>query len=110
MAKASAKFTEVLKEHKIDTRHQAKLENYVLSQMSPDEVKKFTSGDFKIAEEIFKKEFEDGIFSSIATKATAPKLPKRNPAGGTGAQGKGAKPTTLKEAEEAAWAKMSERA
>lgn len=106
LEKHSAKFTDILKTTKIDTKFQPKIEEYIVSQMSDEDKRQFVAGDFKIAEEIFNRELKEGLFSTLRPKSTLPAPPMRNTPGGTPPQGKDKRPMTMKEADDAAWSRM----
>lgn len=107
LEKHSAKFADILKTARLDTKFQPKIEEYIVSQMSGEEKQRFVAGDFKIAEEIFNQELKDGLFSTLRAKTNLPTPPTRNTPGGTPPAGKGKKPMTMKEAEDEAWSRMS---
>lgn len=109
LARASETFAGVLKASKIDLKHQSKIEEYIASQMNDEQKKEFVKGDFSIAETIFNNELKDGLFASLKQKAILPTPNVRNTAGGTPPAGKAGAPKTLKEAEDASWARLSNR-
>lgn len=106
LEKHSRAFTDVLKSAKIDSKFQSKIEEYIVSQMSDDEKRQFIAGDFKVADNIFKRELSEGLFSTFR-KPNLPTPAVRNTPGGTPPQGKGKSPMTMKEAEDAAWSRMN---
>ena len=114
LEKHSHKFGDVLKEAKIDSKFQSKIEDYIVNQMNQDERVAFVRGDFDIAKRIFDNELKDGLFSMMRAQVApvAPVLgapPVRNTPGGTPPSGKVHKATTMKEAEDMAWARLSGR-
>lgn len=106
LEKHSLAFTGVLKAAKIDLKYQDKIEEYIVSQMDDEQKKAFIAGDFSIAQAIFDNELKDGLFSAMRAKPVLPVPPIRNTAGGTGPKGGKPKPMTMREAEEAGWARL----
>ena len=109
LKEASNRFTDTLKSAKIDTKHQSKIEEYIVSQMSNEERQEFVNGNFGIAERIFNDELKDGLFAGMRARPTLPTPGIRNTPGGTPPTSKGNKPKTLQEAAELGYALMSNR-
>jgi len=106
LEKMSAKFSETLKANKIDVKYQGKIEDYITSQMSKEELQEFVKGNYEIAERIFMNELKDGVLSSFKSRSNLPPPPVRNTPGGTPPKGQ-EKARTMKEAEDEAWARLS---
>lgn len=109
LEKASQRFTDVLKTNKIDTKYQNKIEEYLISQMSREQMKQFASGDFSVAEEIFNNELKDGLFSAMRVKTPPPTPALRNTPGGTPPSSNQNKIKTLEEAAAEGFARMHNR-
>jgi len=106
LEKMSAKFSDTLKAAKIDTKFQGKIEDYIVSQMSQEELQDFVKGNFAIAERIFQNELKDGVLANMRRNPNLPAPPVRNTPGGTPPKGQ-EKIKTMKEAEAEAWARLT---
>ena len=106
LEKMSTKFSETLKAAKIDTKYQGKIEDYIVSQMTQEELQDFVKGNFAIAERIFTNELKDGVLANLRRNPSLPTPPVRNTPGGTPPKGQ-EKAKTMKEAEEEAWARLT---
>jgi hypothetical protein len=106
LSKASETFSEVLKANKIDLKYQGKIEDYIAAQMSDEDKRAMLSGDFSVAEKIFTNEMKEGIFAGLRVQQSPPRPATRNTTGGTPPAAKGAKASTLKDAETEAFARL----
>lgn len=106
LEKMSVKFAEQLKAAKIDTKYQGKIEDYIVSQMTQQELQEFVKGNYEIAERIFASELKDGVLANLRTRPGLPTPPVRNTPGGTPPKGQ-QNAKTMKEAEEEAWARLT---
>ena len=103
----SQKFSDTLKQSKIDLKHQSKIEEYIVSQMSNEEKAAFVRGDFEIAKRIFENELNEGLFAALKARPTFPTPARHNTPGGTPPKAPAKGPKTLKEAEDEAWERLS---
>lgn len=106
LEKMSLQFSKTLAANKIDVKHQGKIEDYIVSQMNPQELQEFVAGNYSIAERIFANELKDGVLASLQRRPGLPTPPMRNTPGGTPPKGQQAA-KTMKEAEEEAWARLT---